>query len=251
MENTVDVFELAQLWRNFKNTGDLEMRNELVLKYLWLVNSIIHRLSSVRGSYTEVDDMTIYGIIGLIKAIEKYKIQKEVKFETFATYRIRSEIIDSIRRNDWVPMIVQKKILDVEVTTKNLIINLGRQPTDEELSKKLGVASSDLSQTLSKMGRFSLKSFEEIVNDKDKIYSEFRNFETLEDQLLENELLEMLAKALDDLPERECLVLKQYYYKESSFREISKIIGVSESRISQIHSRAIKKIKKYLQSYTN
>jgi RNA polymerase sigma factor for flagellar operon FliA len=251
MSTTVDDLEFTQFWRNFKETGDLELRNELVLKYNWLVKSIVHRISSVRGSYTEAEDMTSYGIIGLIKAIEKFDIQRGVTFKTFATYRIRGEIINYMRRNDWEPMIVRKKILNVKVTTNNLINELGRQPTEEELSKKLGIGSSELKQTLSEMGRFSLDSFEEMIYDTVKIDYGIPDFETPDGHLQEKELLKMLAKALNDLPERERLIFKRYYYEELSFREISEIIGVSVSRISQIHSRAIKKMNKNLRLYTD
>lgn len=251
MATSVDVTEVTELWKNYKETGDLELRNEIVLKYGGLVKSIVRRVSSVSGSYTEAEDLTSYGIIGLIKAIEKYDLEKGVTFETFATYRIRGEIIDFMRRNDWVPRSVRKKILDVEVASNSLANELGRQPTEEELSTKLEIGSGELSQTFTEMERYSLISFEEMIYDTVKIDSEFPDFDTPEGHLQENELLDMLAKSLDELPERERLILTLYYYEELTLKEISGIIGVSESRISQIHSRSIEKMKKSLKSYIN
>ena len=243
--------EIAGLWKNYRETESLELRNELVLRYGWLVKSIVRRVSSVSGNYTEAEDLTSYGMIGLIKAVEKFDPGKGVTFETFATYRIRGEIIDFMRRNDWVPRSVRRKILDVETASNSLTSELGRQPTEEELSQKLSIGTGELSQTLSEMERFNLLSFEEMIYDTMKVDSEFPDFDTPEGHLQESELLDMLAKSLDELPERERLILTLYYYEELTLKEISGIIGVSESRISQIHSRAIEKMKKSLRVYIN
>jgi RNA polymerase sigma factor FliA len=251
MAVTVEVLENTELWKCYKESGDLELRNELVLRYGWLVKSIVRRVSSVSGSYTEAEDLTSYGIIGLIKAIEKFDLDKGVTFETFATYRIRGEIIDFMRRNDWVPRSVRRKILDVETATGNLINELGRQPTDDELSGRLSIGSGELQQTLSEMERYSLISFEEILYDTAKVDSELTDYDTPEGHLQEGELIDMLAKALDELPERDRLILTLYYYEELTLKEISGIIGVSESRVSQIHSRSIERVKKSLKSYIN
>lgn len=251
MVTTVDNLTIMELWKNYKDTEDINLRNELVLKYGWLVKSIVRRVSSVSGSYTEAEDLTSYGIIGLIKAIEKFDLDKGVSFETFATYRIRGEIIDFMRRNDWVPRNVRKKILEIENASGSLINELGRQPNDEELSKKLGIGTNDLLQILADTEKFSLISFEELIYDTVKTDSEFADFDTPESHLHEHELLDMLAKSLDELPERERLILTLYYYEELTLKEISGILGVSESRVSQIHSRSIEKMRKSLKSYIN
>lgn len=250
MATTAEVLEVVELWRQYKQTGELALRNELVLRYGWLVKSIVRRVSSVSGSYTEAEDLVSYGVIGLMKAIEKFDPDKGVAFETFATYRIRGEIIDYMRRNEWVPRSVRKRILDIETATGHLVNELGRYPTDTELAQRLGLNSAELLQALSEKERFSLISFEEMLCDTVKVDSEFPDFETPEGHLQENELLDMLTKALDELPERDRLIMTLYYYEELTLREISEIIGVSESRISQIHSRAIEKMKKSLKNYT-
>jgi len=251
MATTVENIDVMELWRQYKRTGEQELRNELVLRYGWLVKSIVRRVSSVSGSYTEAEDLTSYGIIGLIKAIEKFDLEKGVTFETFATYRVRGEIIDYMRRNDWVPRSVRRKILEVEDASTNLTNELGRLPTEDELSSRLGIGSSELQQTLTEMERYSLISFEELIYDTVKVDSEFTDFDTPEGHLQENELLDMLAKTLDELPERDRLIVTLYYYEELTLKEISGIMGVSESRISQIHSRAIDKMKKSLKVYIN
>jgi RNA polymerase sigma factor for flagellar operon FliA len=251
MATMVDSMTIMELWKNYKATEDIELRNELVLKYGWLVKSIVRRVSSVSGNYTEAEDLTSYGVIGLIKAIEKFDLEKGVTFETFATYRIRGEIIDFMRRNDWVPRSVRKKILDIETASNSLTNEFGRQPTEEELSKKLGIGTGELMQTLADTERFSLVSFEEMIYDTVKIDSELADLDTPESHLHEHELLDMLAKSLDELPEREKLILTLYYYEELTLKEISGILGVSESRISQIHSRSIDKMRKSLKTYIN
>lgn len=246
-ENT----EVASLWRLYKQTGKQEYRNDLVLNYGWLVRSIVRRVASVSGNYTESEDLISYGTIGLIKAIEKFDLEKGVTFETFATYRIRGEIIDYMRRNDWVPRSVRKKILELENASIALTNELGRQPTDSELSQRLGIPDDELQQTLYEMKRFNLISFEELIHDSVRIDNELPDFATPEDHLQESELLDMLAKSLDYLQERERLILTLYYYEELTLKEISEIIGVSESRVSQIHSRCIEKLKNNLKLYIN
>jgi len=250
METTVDVMEITELWKNYKETYDNEFRNELVLKYSWLVKSIVRRISPISGSYTEAEDLNSYGIIGLIKAIEKFDLEKGVTFETFATYRIRGEMIDFMRRNDWVPRSVRKRILEVEDASSALINELGRQPTQTELGIKLGFEAGELTQTLSDRERFSLVSFEELIYDSVQVDSELVS-DTPEGHLQEFELLEVLTKSLNELPERDRLIVTLYYFEELNLKEISGILGVSESRVSQIHSKAIEKMKKNLKAYIN
>ena len=239
------------MWESFRTSRSLELRNELVLRYAWLVRSIVRRISSVSSNYADADDLTSYGMIGLIKAVEKFDTEKGVTFETFATYRIRGEIIDYLRRNDWVPRSVRKKIMQVENASNELIAELGRQPTDEELSGRLGIGSGELRQAFSDREKYSLISFEELMYDSIRIDSDYPDFDTPEGRLQENELLEMLTQAINSLPERERLILTLYYYEELTLKEISSIIGVSESRVSQIHTRSVEKLRESLRHYIN
>lgn len=249
MSVLVENETISRLWQQYKETSDIEIRNLLVLRYVDLVKSIVRRISSISNNYAEAEDLTSYGMIGLIKAIEKFDINKGVTFETFATYRIRGEVIDYMRRNDWVPRGVRKRAYDIENAVNNLTNELGRQPSDEELSRKLGIGYGDLKQALGDIERFNLISFEELIQDTVKIDSDFADSDTPEGSLQEEELMKVLADTLDDMPERERLVLTLYYYEELTLKEISQVMGVSESRVSQLHSRAIEKMKKKLKSY--
>lgn len=251
MTGLVNEQTINSLWKSYKDTLDIELRNQLVLSYAGLVKSIAKRIVSISGNYADLEDLMSYGMIGLIKAVEKFDPDKGVAFETFATYRVRGEIIDYMRRNDWVPRGVRKKSWEIENVSNMLTNELGRQPTDEELAHRLGIQKSDLIQALSEVERFNLVSFEEIIQDTVKIDREFTDFETPEGFLQEDELMYILEKSLDDLPEREKLVLTLYYYEELTLKEISVVIGVSESRVSQLHSRAINKMKTSLKSYIN
>lgn len=251
MEATLKEIPVVQLWHRYKAEGSVSLRNELVLKYTWLVRSIVRRVSSVSGGYTEAEDLMSYGIIGLIKAVEKFDPEKGVTFETFATYRIRGEIIDYMRRNDWVPRNVRKKSFELEETENTLSNELGRAPTPAELAQRLGITCEELGRMISEMERFNVTSFEELIYDTVKVDSDFPSFDTPEGALQEQELLDVLAKILDGLPERERLIITLYYYEELTLKEISDIIGVSESRVSQVHSRAIGRMKTMMAEYVN
>ncbi len=251
MVTVAEEKSLDRLWARFRRTRSREDRNELVLQYGWLVKSIVRRLAAVSGNYVDGDDLTSYGMLGLIEAVEKFDVEKGVSFEAFATYRVRGEIIDYMRRNDWVPRSVRKRVTDVENAVSELSTRLGRRPTDGELAARLGVGGKELRQTLADRERYNLVSFEEMIYDGTRSCSEPAETETPETHLQENELLDVLAQTLEALPEREKLILTLYYYEELTLREISGILGVSESRVSQIHSRAVGRMRKSLQAYMN
>lgn len=245
----VDETIMTDLWKKYKENPNLELRNELVLKYASIVKSIVRRVGSISGSYADAEDLTSYGMIGLIKAVEKYDIDKGVTFETFATYRIRGEIIDYMRRNDWVPRGVRKRAGMFENVSMELQSSLGRRPTDSELCQKLNIKTSDFAKMLSEIERFNVVSLEELIQDTIRIKENYNGDDTPEGKLSENEMFDVLTQSVESLPEREHLVITLYYYEELTLKEISRIIGVSESRVSQLHSRAIGKLKQSLKPY--
>ena len=189
-------------------------------------------------------------MLGLIKAVEKYDPDKGVSFETYATYRVRGEIIDYMRRNDWVPRGVRKRVQDIEKATEAFKNRNDREPTQEELSETMGVKRNDIAQAYSDSARLSTISFEEIIQDTVKIDRSLVSDETPEEALAQSELLEQLADAIDALSERERLVIALYYHEELTLKEISAVMNVSESRISQLHTRAVKNLKKALLDYS-
>lgn len=246
MSETTQETESEPLWQAYRETHSRETRNRLVLHYGWLVRAIVHRVMSVSGSYAESDDLTSCGTIGLIKAIEKFDSEKGVQFSTFATYRIRGEILDFVRRSDWVPRGVRKRVLEMESAESELAASLGRRPSDSELCERLGVPDRVLAKTRASMERFNVISFEEMLCDAAR---DIAGDDSPENALQESELLDVLSRAVEDLPERERLVVTLYYYEELTLREISEVIGVTESRVSQIHSRAVGRMKTAMGAY--
>jgi RNA polymerase sigma factor for flagellar operon FliA len=245
-ENEISTEEV---WELYERTRAVEFRNELVLRYSGLVRSIVRRVASVSGDYADAEDLASYGMLGLIQAIEKFDLSKGVAFETFAVYRIRGEAIDYIRRNDWVPRGVRKRALEYENAVGGLTGELGRRPTEEELAHRLGVGSGDLKMLYSGIERFNVISFEELVQGVGQTDKGFADPETPEGVLQEEELLKILTAAIDDMPEREKLIITLYYYEELTLREVSHVLGVSEARVSQLHSRAIGRMKTVLKEY--
>lgn len=243
--------EVSSLWNDYKSNPSPEFRNKIVLKYAWLVKSIVRRAACVSGSYVDADDLMSYGMLGLIKAVEKFDPENGATFETFATYRVRGEIIDYMRRNDWVPRGVRKRAQEVEKAQNEFKNKFNREPTEDELAIKLGVKKNEVTDMLGQIERFNIISFEEIIQDAVNIESGLSSVETPEGSLQESELTQMLAGAIDLLSERERLVISLYYYEELTLKEISAVMGVSESRVSQIHTKAVKSLKKSMQEYLN
>lgn len=246
MDETIREQESEALWQVYRVSRSVEARNRLVLHYGWLVRAITRRVMAVSGDYAENDDLSSCGTIGLINAVEKYDCTKGVTFETFATYRIRGEILDFVRRSDWVPRGVRKRVLEMKQAENELSMVLGRRPSDIEICERLGIEKKTLAKTRTSMERFHVLSLEEMLHEK---VGELSGGESPESALQENELLNMLAKAVEGLPERDRLVITLYYYEELTLKEISEVIGVTESRVSQIHSRAVDRIKRHMQAY--
>lgn len=249
MQILLDETTIVDLWKSYRDNPDIELRNKIVLTYAGLVKSIARRAASVSGSYVDIEDLTSFGMIGLIKAVEKFDPDKGVTFETYATYRIRGEIIDYMRRNDWVPRGVRKKAQEIEKASEQFKNENMREPTESELSAAMGVKRTDISQALWENARFNMISFEELIQDTIRTDSSFVSDDTPENSLAQEELVDVLAQAIDNLPERERLVITLYYYEELTLKEISTVLSVSESRVSQLHTRAVKDLKAALKKY--
>jgi RNA polymerase sigma factor for flagellar operon FliA len=249
MQVRVKEQTVSLLWENYKENPDVSSRNELVLYYAGLVKSIARRTACVSGSYVDVEDLISFGMLGLIKAVEKFDTDKGVSFETYATYRIRGEIIDYMRRNDWVPRGLRKRAQLIDEAQKKLKCELGRTPTKAEVAVKVGIGVDDVEKILADSDKFNQVSFEEIIEDTVKSEYNLESEKTPENTLAQNELNDMLAKAIDDLPDREKLVISLYYHEELSLKEISDILKVSESRVSQLHTKGVRTLRKILSEY--
>ncbi len=241
-----------KLWENYAKTKSSEIREVLILEYAPLVKLVAGRLSMYLGYNVEYDDLVSYGIFGLIDAIDKFDNMKAVKFETYASLRIRGAILDQIRKMDWIPRTIRQKQKKIDSAMKEIEQNTGRAATDLEIAANLGITEDDYFDWQSQMkitGVVSLNEFMDSGNEVPTQQSNQHRFEGPEEVMEKGELKEMLGQALDLLTEKEKKVILLYYYEDLTLKEISNILEVSESRISQLHTRALQKMKSKMGSY--
>ncbi len=235
------------LWKNFAATHSLEARNELVVHYLYLVKYIVYRMVPTYRRHVDVDDLMSCGLLGLMDAIDKFDIHKEVKFETYATLRIKGEIIDQIRKQDWAPISLRQKIKRVEDGFDAMEAKLGRTPSEQEVADFLAMKVEDLQKTLEDSHSFNVMSIDELLIDRvkgDEMFSS--NDNAPENHFESEELARVLSGSIDHLTDREKLVISLYYYEEMTLKEIGLSLGVSESRVSQIHSKALISLRSHM-----
>ncbi|NMB32937.1 MAG: FliA/WhiG family RNA polymerase sigma factor [Clostridium sp.] len=235
-----------ELWRQYSDTGDPAAKEKLIIEYTGVVKYIAGRLSIYFGSNVEYDDLIGYGIFGLIDAVEKFDLSKGVKFETYASLRIRGAIIDSIREMDWVPRTLRQKSKEIERVYSELENEFGRSATDKEVADRLGIGIKELNKLLGELNLSSMVSLEEFLEqnyEMDVKTAPISRDERPEGYLEMTELREILSDAIGKLPEKERLVVSLYYFNDLTLKEISAIMKVSESRISQLHTKGILRLK--------
>ena len=216
------------------------MRNQLVMQYVGLVKTIVLRLIPTYRKYVDFDDLMSCGLIGLMDAIDKFDIHKEVKFETYASLRVKGEIIDQIRKQDWAPISLRQKIKRIEEGFETLEARNGRAATENEVAEYVSMSVDDVKRTLDESHTFNIVCLDEILVDRVKSEELLASSEGSPEENLElAEMKEILASYVEALPERERLVVSMYYADEMTLKEIGQTLGVSESRISQIHSKAL------------
>ena len=243
-----------KLWDVYRKKPTQELREQLIIEYAPLVKLVAGRLSMYLGHNVEYDDLVSYGIFGLIDAIDKFDLAKNVKFETYASLRIRGAILDQIRKMDWIPRTVRQRQRKMDEAIKQIEMRTGKNATDEELAKELGLTEDELCNWQSQMkvtNVVSLNEFEENGPEPVIDTSNKSHFAQPEDVVEEAELKETLVAALDLLTEKERKVIELYYYEEMTLKEISKILEVSESRVSQLHTKGLLKMRKRMGSYMN
>lgn len=224
-------------------------REEMILKYIPYVKYIASRLIIGIPPGVEFDDLVSFGIIGLIDAIEKFDPTKGIKFETYATLRIKGAIIDELRKISWMPKSAFAKLTQLNLARENLEAKFNREPTEKELADYIGVSVNDIRTTESYINYLSVISLEDIFYKSDDEDIQFKNMIENEnspqpDKIFEEEeMLNTLKKALNMLPEKDKLVLQLYYYEKLTLKEIGKILEITESRVSQLHSRAIIRLR--------
>ncbi len=250
--------EMQVLWREYRASGDQALRDRLIVTYAPLVKYVAGRLGSGLPAHVDDEDLVSYGLLGLIGAIERYDPDRDVKFETYAIARIRGAIIDELRALDWVPRSVRSRARDIERAIAELEAKLGHAPTDEEISGKLGLSEEELNESLSEIARSSIAALDELWTISGSSGDQVALIDTIEDTeapdpqgaLSQTEMREAIADAIARLPEREKLVVTLYYYEELTLREIGEVLGVTESRVSQLHTKAILRLKARLSGAT-
>lgn len=236
-----------ELWERYHNTRDSESKTLLIEQYVDLVRIIAGRLYATYGNHLEFDDLVSYGIFGLIDAIEKFDPDKNVKFETYAQIRIRGAVVDQLRNLDWIPRSVRQKAKMVEETLSKLENQFQGHVTDEMLAKELDMTIQEYQSILQQTNSFNIISLEEkLMESSEEVKTVESHQELPEHVLMQSEMKKALAEAIRLLPEREQQVISLYYYEELTYKEIGSALGVSESRISQLHSKAIARIKNQL-----
>ena len=248
METNVKAVELRELWRRYKVDGDDTARERLVVAYSPLVKFIAGRMASGLPSHVEESDLISYGLIGLIGAIERFDMEREIKFETFAVARVKGAIIDELRSLDWVPRSVRARARAVEKAHAGLEAKFGRSPTDEEMAEKLEMDVEEFQSVLLEIANSSVLALDDLWTFADpEGGSQISVLDTIQDpaavdpvsEAQSSELKDRLADAIESLPERERLVIALYYYENLTLREIGEVLGVTESRVSQLHTKAV------------
>ena len=240
-----------KLWDEYRRKPTQVLREQLIIEYSQLVKLVAGRLSMYLGHNVEYDDLVSYGIFGLIDAIDKFDLTKNVKFETYASLRIRGAILDQIRKMDWIPRTVRQRQKKMDDAIKQIEMRTGKTVTDEELARELGLTEDELGNWQSQLkvtNLVSLNEFEESGTEP-TIDHQHAHFSQPEDVVAEEELKKTLIESLDLLTEKERKVIELYYYEEMTLKEISKILEVSESRISQLHTKALVKMRKTMGNY--
>ncbi|OJU14293.1 MAG: hypothetical protein BGN88_08840 [Clostridiales bacterium 43-6] len=237
------------VWLQYKQTHNLEIRNKILLSYLEIVKCNALKMSAVYKNRAELEDIVNQGIIVLMDCIEKFDPERGIKFDTFASIRVRGSIIDYIRNQDWVPRSLRKKAKDIENTYFELQNRLGREATDSEVARELNIDIHELNHVLSEANAFSVLSYEELLVENTQTFNENIAADTPEKKLQDSELKKVIALAIDELNQNEKTVISLYYYEELKLKEIAEVLDLTQSRVSQIHSKAIIKIKNKLKKY--
>lgn len=228
-------------------------RNDMILEYLPVVKFVAARLSNKLPSHIELDDLVNSGIIGLIDAIDKFDPTRKIKFKTYAEFRIRGAMLDELRSLDWVPRSTRQKATRLEKAYSTLEHRLGRSATDDEIVEYLDISYDDFHKLVSEARGIALISIDELYSDSnDNLERNLLDYiaapESLDPALnvYLDQIYKIVAEAIDQLPEKETLVISLYYYDELTMKEISQILGITESRISQIHTKSIIRLRSKL-----
>ena len=255
LETNVKPIELRELWRRYKDDGDKRSRERLVVAYSPLVKYVAGRTAAGLPPHVEEADLISYGLVGLISAIERFDLSRDIKFETYAIMRIKGAIIDELRSLDWVPRSVRARAREVERANAKLEHLLQRAPTDQEIADEMGITLDELNDSLLAISHSSIVALDELWSVSDSSGDQVSLMDTIEDPnapdpsraLDVGDLKDRIADSIAKLPEREKLVIALYYYENLTLREIGEVLGVTESRVSQMHTKAVLRLRSRMQ----
>lgn len=249
-DRALDEREENQLWRTYRDTRSPEIRDRLIRQYAPLVKYVAGKVAVGMPATVEFDDLVGCGVFGLFDAIEKYDPDKHVKFKTYAVTRIRGAILDELRSMDWVPRTVRQKSRELDETVRDLEANLGRSASDREIADAMGTSVKEFEKMLVKISSTTIMSLNEVWYAGDE-HESISVADTIEspvslnpDTIVErDEIRRVIVEAIKELPEKEKKVLVLYYYEDLTLKEIGQVLDVTESRISQLHTRAIMRLR--------
>lgn len=246
--------ERKRLWEDYARLKTAELREKLILEYAPLVKVVAGRLSMYLGYNVEYEDLVSYGVFGLIDAIDKFDMGKEVKFETYASLRIRGAILDQIRKMDWIPRTIRQRQRQIDNAMKEFEQNNGRPATDAELARHIGITDDEFLEWQNQAKAENVISLNEYIEQGNDISAEKASgtgaaYAIPEKAVEKEELRKVLGEALEILTEKEKKVILLYYYDELTLKEISQVLEVTESRVSQLHTKALQKMKTKMGSY--
>ncbi|MBR3498270.1 MAG: FliA/WhiG family RNA polymerase sigma factor [Selenomonadaceae bacterium] len=242
MDSDAKAKDMTALWLKYRETKSVELRNEIAENYLPLVRIVCGRLAVSLPQHLDKDDLLSSGFFGLLDAIDRFDVTRNIKFETYAGVRIRGAMIDYLRSKDWVPVSMRQKIRRYEQTVCRLENELGRSATDEELAAALEISVEELQTLVNQCNSATVIPLEDYLKTDTADVADTNPSHSTE--LFE--LKDTLAKAIERLPERERIVVSLYYYEEMTLKEISLVLHLTEARISQLHTKAIIRMRGYL-----
>ncbi|MBF0431603.1 MAG: FliA/WhiG family RNA polymerase sigma factor [Fibrobacteria bacterium] len=246
--------EISEIWQEYKKTGSKQCKDKLLVEYAGLVRYTAQRIAVNLPSSVELGDLIGAGVMGLIKAVESFEPERGFKFETFATHKVRGAILDELRALDWVPRSIRQKSKTLQKTFAELELKLERMPYDDEVAAHLNISLKDYESMLLDVAPTTILSLEESMPDRSGDSKTLTLIDTIEDPNETNPLKELgyqevkriLAETIEQLPEKERLVVALYHYEELTLKEIGEVLSLTESRVSQIHSKAMLKLRSRL-----
>lgn len=235
--------------REYKETGSIDLRNEIILTYMDTVKYVALSLRNVYAKYADLDDIVDEGVLALISAVETFDLARGVKFETYANIKIKGAIIDFVRKQDWVPRQVRRFGKDLDAAYNELYNMLGRYPTNQEIADFMGMSKEKLAKSMADIAGAITLSFEELLYEDNFDTINSGESERADTKIYETELRQVIAAAIEELSPKGRQVVTLYYYEKLKFGEIAKVLGVTESRICQIHSKSMLLLKRKLEEY--